>query len=620
MPAVPALDMSQLYQFSDMSSLGLSPTSAEQLFDISKGNSIHQEFPGQNESIDQNNQFLKDWVQSFISQAPMPQFADMHQHHGNHPDFKSAGDPANGLTTSSDSDSDDISKSLSFLLTQQLAQNNQSNMHAQQFAQQQSMDSSSKKFSGIRIIPQNGDYNTVLSDILENAYDGGRRVISMPNPLGSLSLDIPINAPMQSMVGMEILANSQRMISKDMMYGGATHQQNAFVAAAAAASARLSTSKSIGGMLGFHNDLCSLSADEQMVSGASASGNSQCGFDIAEGNSGHLTALGISGTERRQVSGPNAAMYTTGAGIKSKPPNAPFPIKAKRGRPPLAGKRSASSSGIVKIHERLGTCPATPESTLSLNLQFTSAMAATGICNSGAQSPRFDHATGFNDVCGTSSHSTATPTSASSALIPHRVDRQLAAAARPLLFVRPRDKGEQPRRRKRRCVSTNTTISSGFTTDTMLGSTETIEDQAMSKALALGGEDGQNNLQWQRVSEQRRRDAMRENFDLLKRMLPQAYMASDDGRELARPVLLARFLRWVDDTLIEMASLKAEVTRLRVDTQSPGMAADMWPDNTPRAFSAPAVIDAAPVTADSADYQTSAFAQPSDGPDNQGSA
>ncbi|KAI7826279.1 hypothetical protein BX661DRAFT_183738 [Kickxella alabastrina] len=113
---------------------------------------------------------------------------------------------------------------------------------------------------------------------------------------------------------------------------------------------------------------------------------------------------------------------------------------------------------------------------------------------------------------------------------------------------------------------------------------------------------------------------MRENFDLLKRMLPQAYMASDDGRELARPVLLARFLRWVDDTLIEMASLKAEVARLRVDTQSPGMAADMWPDNTPRAFSAPAVIDAAPVTADSGDYQMSAFAQPSDGSDNQGSA
>ncbi|OMJ13817.1 hypothetical protein AYI70_g8279 [Smittium culicis] len=49
-----------------------------------------------------------------------------------------------------------------------------------------------------------------------------------------------------------------------------------------------------------------------------------------------------------------------------------------------------------------------------------------------------------------------------------------------------------------------------------------------------------NGTLWQRISEQRRRDAMRENFDILKRMLPEQYSISDDGRDLARPVLLAR--------------------------------------------------------------------------------
>ncbi|PVU92284.1 hypothetical protein BB561_003939 [Smittium simulii] len=66
-----------------------------------------------------------------------------------------------------------------------------------------------------------------------------------------------------------------------------------------------------------------------------------------------------------------------------------------------------------------------------------------------------------------------------------------------------------------------------------------------------------------KISEQRRRDAMRENFELLKRMLPVEYMTSDDGRELARPVLLARFLRWVDDTLIELEIVKSENQKLK---------------------------------------------------------
>ncbi|KAJ2890779.1 hypothetical protein GGI21_006057, partial [Coemansia aciculifera] len=105
---------------------------------------------------------------------------------------------------------------------------------------------------------------------------------------------------------------------------------------------------------------------------------------------------------------------------------------------------------------------------------------------------------------------------------------------------------DAPRRRKRRCVSSG---------DAIIAAAAKLEEGGVVEE--------EHSLQWQRISEQRRRDAMRENFDLLKRMLPQAYMASDDGRELARPVLLARFLRWVDDTLIEMEALKDEVARLR---------------------------------------------------------
>ncbi|OMJ25112.1 hypothetical protein AYI69_g4402 [Smittium culicis] len=54
-----------------------------------------------------------------------------------------------------------------------------------------------------------------------------------------------------------------------------------------------------------------------------------------------------------------------------------------------------------------------------------------------------------------------------------------------------------------------------------------------------------NGTLWQRISEQRRRDAMRENFDILKRMLPEQYSISDDGRDLARPVLLARCKKFI---------------------------------------------------------------------------
>ncbi|KAJ2588723.1 hypothetical protein EV177_009371 [Coemansia sp. RSA 1804] len=175
---------------------------------------------------------------------------------------------------------------------------------------------------------------------------------------------------------------------------------------------------------------------------------------------------------------------------------------------------------------------------------------------------------------GTPSTPSGSSAAMSTLLPPHRVDRQMAASgARPLLFVRPQPKeAAAARRRKRRCVSAKcvSSTASAPASDSFCESGPPLplltpgaaarDDDAMS---SFSSNFEQNTLQWQRISEQRRRDAMRENFDLLKRMLPQSYMDSDDGRELARPVLLARFLRWVDDTLIEMEGLKTEVAQLR---------------------------------------------------------
>ncbi|KAJ1674178.1 hypothetical protein EV182_003802, partial [Spiromyces aspiralis] len=162
------------------------------------------------------------------------------------------------------------------------------------------------------------------------------------------------------------------------------------------------------------------------------------------------------------------------------------------------------------------------------------------------------------------------PTSPTSAKVtPHRVDRQLAITQRPLLFVRPKNKHETPRKRRRRCMSSDAAKtlnggSSGIMADDGRGSSNDSEAGAADN----NNRENMSCLQWQRISEQRRRDAMRENFDLLKRMLPTEYMHSDDGRELARPVLLARFLRWVDDKLIEMETLRSELARLEVENKS----------------------------------------------------
>ncbi|KAJ1918002.1 hypothetical protein H4219_002890 [Mycoemilia scoparia] len=168
---------------------------------------------------------------------------------------------------------------------------------------------------------------------------------------------------------------------------------------------------------------------------------------------------------------------------------------------------------------------------------------------------------------------------------PHRVDRQLMLSAqRPLLFARPKNKDETPRKRRRRCVSSDATKVLSLSSDSLYSaagspngmqkinahsksglergsssSSSNISSSVDGPALNADSKEGMSGLQWQRISEQRRRDAMRDNFDLLKRMLPTEYMQSDDGRELARPVLLARFLRFVDDTLLDMQRLKNEL-------------------------------------------------------------
>ncbi|OMH81444.1 hypothetical protein AX774_g5093 [Zancudomyces culisetae] len=145
----------------------------------------------------------------------------------------------------------------------------------------------------------------------------------------------------------------------------------------------------------------------------------------------------------------------------------------------------------------------------------------------------------------------------------HRVDRQLAATiGRPILFVRPKTEENKIYRKKKKSKSTaDAECQDGRSSvDDVQNSHESSEFNTQLENISGTVN---SSVQWQRVSEQRRRDAMRENFDILKRMLPEQYLRSDDGRELARPVLLARFLRWVDDTLIELETSKSRYNQLK---------------------------------------------------------
>ncbi|KAJ1992159.1 hypothetical protein GGI25_003015 [Coemansia spiralis] len=362
----------------------------------------------------------------------------------------------------------DIPRSLSFPMAQHLSHTTQS----------------AKDNAGL----STSDYRS-LTDMLEIGYDsGGRRVISMPNPLGNL-FETPINP---------------------------VHPQYALVADCRQVQTSAPLTSDIDRLLGLQ---------------------SQLGISAFASLENSLPSISQSLSQQAVYATP--APETTGEPAK----------KAKWSKTHSCSADANADAQCSKPVDHLpplpftSELPAKPISTQSQQAPQTLAETSSQAIRADTNSPHTHDSNATTPLLSTA------PGTPMSALIPHRVDRQLAAAgARPLLFVRPRGKDDQQRRRKRRCVSANETD--------------------------VPAEE--NSLQWQRISEQRRRDAMRENFDLLKRMLPQAYMDSDDGRELARPVLLARFLRWVDDTLIEMEGLKAEVTRLKTQVEKPG--STVWPN------------------------------------------
>ncbi|KAJ2694531.1 hypothetical protein H4R19_005907, partial [Coemansia spiralis] len=408
-------------------------------------------------------QFPRDWMQSMIAQATM---ANLTPNTGT----MAAAAAASGAASrdsgpaagSSDSDSDDISRSLSFFLSHQLGDTHHPG--SESAAAVPFPNLLAAKGLGNMDLTGQANYGPAFTDMLEIGYDNGsRRVISMPNPLGNLSFEIPIHPPMDP--------------PPPMGMTGRTAKGPAPPAASLLAASRAQQQQ--------HQQ----QQQRQMSSGPMLGAGSMAGlFGLC-----HPAAAAV---RPAMAVGPAVASGDGHSSSAEEPMSQQMSPKMARSQ--TAGRLGRHDS--VKAEER-----------------------------SSASTPMLE---------------TGGPLGSS--LLPHRVDRQLAEGTRPLLFVRPSTKPVQSRRRKRRCISDHDELLPG-----LLGS-----DGGM-----MGDPHG---TQWQRISEQRRRDAMRENFDLLKRMLPQEYMSSDDGRELARPVLLSRFLRWVDDTLIEMENLKAEVARLRL--------------------------------------------------------
>ncbi|KAJ1721209.1 hypothetical protein LPJ53_004230 [Coemansia erecta] len=458
------------------------------------------------ECTNQDDQLSGEWVQSFMSQMPITSFSTMPQPIG----IRSITELSGGsidiskapmmhtTTASSDSDSDEFNKSLSYLLTKHLSD--------------QSSGSS--------------DHNSGLNSIFSMSYDGSRQIISMPSPLDNLSLDIPINPPTQFVSRVGMLDGSQESAGKQAMYES-PHPANVFNVGAL--PTRPTTSESLSSIFGLSHHVPMCVTPNQAHQAPTAPISNPLYAPRPTGANSR-TALGISVATHSGLATPTAQLEKAAKrSISMLSPE----HKPRRGRPSLGSKRSASTGKYLK--------PIKPTDQQHPNLLQASSVS----------DPLLEDTTALAD-------------STSSIAIPHRVDRQLAAAARPLLFVRPTDINDKPRRRKRRCVSKDTALA------TDPAATPASSDEALATTLAETDKDAaenHNSVQWQRISEQRRRDAMRESFDLLKRMLPQSYMTSDDGRELARPVLLARFLRWVDDTLIEMEGLKVEVSRLRIGTR-----------------------------------------------------
>ncbi|KAJ2016311.1 hypothetical protein H4S04_005812 [Coemansia sp. S16] len=547
-----------------------------------------------------DDQLQHSWMQALMAQSgslyqPANSYALAHPTTDGSPRVGNMPTSGEFQTQSSDSDSDDISKSLSYLLNQHINQPGGSSAVSSQYH--------SRQQSGL-ILPQgtgNANYNSALNSMLEMGYDSGRRVISMPNPLDSLSLDLPIHPPpslppqsvVQPMLG---LVPGHLMSGKNaaaMGYGSATPagtstSQYNFLGSNLPSAASLVSrgivrpggGECMSNFLDFgHSGMTFATTPSFSPHQPPIKSIVQPASSIALDTS--KSALGITTGKR----GMPTVSATTRGTKRSVSASVDVPKEAsmrnRRGRPPAA-KTLAVASGVTTRANVTGSKhPALLEPKLEAGFKPKGDVSRDSVFQSPHSAVHSSFATPMHSGLGTpSGMSTPTLASAVSTLIPHRVDRQLAEVSRPLFFVRPRTSDDQPRRRKRRCVSSGASLSH---------STKSItEDNDLSTAASAQGSHGikpgecepeEPNLQWQRISEQRRRDAMRENFDLLKRMLPQGYMTSDDGRELARPVLLARFLRWVDDTLIEMESLKGEVAHLRLTAaaqNSAGAVAELW--------------------------------------------
>ncbi|KAJ2658963.1 hypothetical protein IWW48_003761 [Coemansia sp. RSA 1200] len=485
----------------------------------------------------------------------------------------------NGRTMVSAGEPDDISKSLSFLLAQQLGQ--------QQQQQQQPLPPHALHGGGgAHAVKQSGSnsvglfagppacYNAAaLTDMLEIGYDtnGSRRVISMPNPLGNLSFEIPINPPVHpdhsSVIG--ITQPPYSLMAQQQPLPPPTSSSSSSFSLARCCSLDdvdkflALQNPSVNGTTG---GVCMQTTTPPLPPPHSDAAAAALG--IAAGHAEKRVAAKRRKTRRQRSATPSGAMSRSGKSSPDitgcaldLPPPMPYYFPASAAQHSQSGCASGGTAATAAAAAGNSQKGADGGDTATSAANSNSSRMGTPLLLGSATTP------------GTPSTPSGSAAAMSTLLPPHRVDRQMAASgARPLLFVRPQPKeAAAARRRKRRCVSAKcvSSTASAPASDSFCESGPPLplltpgaaaSDDAMS---SFSSNFEQNTLQWQRISEQRRRDAMRENFDLLKRMLPQSYMDSDDGRELARPVLLARFLRWVDDTLIEMEGLKAEVAQLR---------------------------------------------------------
>ncbi|KAJ2815665.1 hypothetical protein GGI24_005974, partial [Coemansia furcata] len=427
-----------------------------------------------------DDQLQHSWMQAFMAQsgalyqpAPANNYALAHPTADGSPRAGNVQTAGEFQTQSSDSDSDDISKSLSYLLNQHINQSGSTSAVSSQYH--------SRQQSGLMLPHSAGgsiNYGSALSSMLEMGYDGGRRVISMPNPLDSLSLDLPIHPPhslppqsvVQPMLG---LVPGHLMGGKNpaaMSYasatpvGTSTPQFNFFSGnsglhlppTAGRAMTRpggecMSSFLELGhsGMTfatptSFNPNQPPIRSNIAVPPSSIDHDASKSALGITTGKHGTSTAAAVTRGTKRSVS--DSVETPKGASMRS-----------RRGRPPVA-------KNTVVATTRASVAGSKHPTLVESKLEFK---PKGGVVSHDPvfQSPHSTVHSAFatpsmHSVLGTpSGMSTPTLVSAVSSLIPHRVDRQLAEASRPLFFVRPRTSEEQPRRRKRRCVSSGASLS-----------------------------------------------------------------------------------------------------------------------------------------------------------------